>query len=321
MIEDTTTDHPLVTFALFAYNQEKYIREAVEGAFSQTYEPLEIILSDDCSGDRTFEIMQEMAAAYAGSHEVKVRRNEVNLGLAGHVNLALTLCKGDLLLLAAGDDVSLPQRSQLAAEVLSRHPNASAAMFSADVIDESGAHIGQRFSHSKISTEVNQSLNDLMTWRHKTFGATRVIRMDVLRKFEALSKNCPTEDTPFLLRSLMCGYNVLSREKVVRYRRHGQNLSGLDSISKMDTAAIYRQYEIDIETAKKSGFLSDLQASNLMNWAKRDEVVRSITHKVNLRVMLTPKEWRFVLPNLAWSAKEKLNMIYVLLFKVKPKSR
>ena len=57
-------DRPLVTFALFAYNQEKYIREAVEGAFSQTYEPLEIILSDDCSSGGTFEIMQEIAAEY-----------------------------------------------------------------------------------------------------------------------------------------------------------------------------------------------------------------------------------------------------------------
>ena len=57
---DTNTDRPLVTFALFAYNQEQHIREAVDGAFSQTYEPLEIILSDDCSTDRTFEIMQEI---------------------------------------------------------------------------------------------------------------------------------------------------------------------------------------------------------------------------------------------------------------------
>ena len=57
-------ERPLVTFALFAYNQERYIREAVEGAFAQTYEPLEIILSDDCSTDRTFEIMQEMVANY-----------------------------------------------------------------------------------------------------------------------------------------------------------------------------------------------------------------------------------------------------------------
>ena len=49
MTQKTTAARPLVTFALFAYNQEKYIREAVEGAFSQTYEPLEIILSDDYS--------------------------------------------------------------------------------------------------------------------------------------------------------------------------------------------------------------------------------------------------------------------------------
>jgi glycosyltransferase involved in cell wall biosynthesis len=59
---DNPTDRSLVTFALFAYNQEKYIREAVEGALAQTYEPLEIILSDDCSSDRTFETMREMAA-------------------------------------------------------------------------------------------------------------------------------------------------------------------------------------------------------------------------------------------------------------------
>jgi hypothetical protein len=53
---DNETDQPLVTFALFAYNQEKYIREAVEGAFAQTYEPIEVILSEDYSTDRTFEI-------------------------------------------------------------------------------------------------------------------------------------------------------------------------------------------------------------------------------------------------------------------------
>lgn len=33
-------DRPLITFALFAYNQEQYIEEAVQGALSQTYSPL-----------------------------------------------------------------------------------------------------------------------------------------------------------------------------------------------------------------------------------------------------------------------------------------
>jgi len=101
---------PLVTFALFAYNQEKFIREAVEGAFAQTYEPLEIILSDDCSTDRTFEIMQEMAAAYRGPHRVRAVQTPQNLGVVQHVLLRGREAAGDIVVLAAGDDISLPER-------------------------------------------------------------------------------------------------------------------------------------------------------------------------------------------------------------------
>lgn len=101
---------PLVTFALFAYNQEKFIREAVEGAFAQTYEPLEIILSDDCSTDRTFEIMQEMAAAYHGPHRVRAAQTPHNLGVVQHVLLRGCEAEGDIVVVAAGDDISLPER-------------------------------------------------------------------------------------------------------------------------------------------------------------------------------------------------------------------
>jgi glycosyltransferase involved in cell wall biosynthesis len=104
---------PLVTFALFAYNQEKYIREAVEGAFSQTYEPLEIILSDDCSSDRTFEIMKEMAAGYKGPHRVIARKTQTNRGSLLHVSEVAEIAEGELLILAAGDDVSKANRSDV----------------------------------------------------------------------------------------------------------------------------------------------------------------------------------------------------------------
>jgi glycosyltransferase involved in cell wall biosynthesis len=61
---------PLVSFIVVAYNQDKYIKEAVLGAFSQTYQPLEIILSDDGSSDLTFEIMQDMVEKYVGPHKI-----------------------------------------------------------------------------------------------------------------------------------------------------------------------------------------------------------------------------------------------------------
>jgi glycosyltransferase involved in cell wall biosynthesis len=118
-MNDKTTDkdknvageeRPLVTFALFAYNQEKYIREAVAGALAQTYEPLEIILSDDCSTDRTFEIMQDIAAAYKGKHTVIVRQTARNVGLFAHVVEVAQIASGGLIVLAAGDDISKAHR-------------------------------------------------------------------------------------------------------------------------------------------------------------------------------------------------------------------
>jgi glycosyltransferase involved in cell wall biosynthesis len=50
-----STQYPLVSLCIFTYNQEKYIREAVEGALSQDYPNLEIIISDDNSTDSTYD--------------------------------------------------------------------------------------------------------------------------------------------------------------------------------------------------------------------------------------------------------------------------
>ncbi|WP_164920656.1 glycosyltransferase family 2 protein [Thermosynechococcus vestitus] len=115
-LPDGTTDRPLVTFAVFAYNQEKYIREAVEDAFAQTYSPLEIILSDDCSSDGTFEIMKQMACEYRGPHRVLVRQSELNFGTALHVSAVAKMACGELLVVAAGDDVSFPHRVEMLVE-------------------------------------------------------------------------------------------------------------------------------------------------------------------------------------------------------------
>ena len=130
-------DPQLITFALFAYNQEQYIREAVQGAFSQTYEPLEIILSDDCSDDRTFAIMQEMVDAYDGPHEVRAVQTKRNLGVTSHVILRGREAKGEIVVVAAGDDISKPNRC--AAHVNSyRDPTVMAASSGYDMIDEQG---------------------------------------------------------------------------------------------------------------------------------------------------------------------------------------
>ena len=107
---DSTSERPLVSFTIKAYDQESLIAEAVAGAFAQTWSPLEIILSDDGSPDGTFRVMQQLAAAYPGPHRVVLNRNPKNLGIAGHMNRLARLVSARLWVDSAGDDISEPQR-------------------------------------------------------------------------------------------------------------------------------------------------------------------------------------------------------------------
>ena len=102
---------PKVTIFLFAYNQEDFIEAACRSVLSQDYEAsMEIIFSDDCSQDDTFEIMTAIAESYEGIHTLILNRNSKNQGLINHVNLSYKLSTGDLIFAAAGDDISLPSR-------------------------------------------------------------------------------------------------------------------------------------------------------------------------------------------------------------------
>ena len=89
-------ERPLISFALFTYNQEQFVREAVAAAFAQTYSPLEIILSDDSSKDSTFNIISEMVESYRGPHRVIVNRNPTNIGIGAHVNKVMGLMSADI---------------------------------------------------------------------------------------------------------------------------------------------------------------------------------------------------------------------------------
>jgi glycosyltransferase involved in cell wall biosynthesis len=129
-------DRPLVTFALFAFNQEKYILEAVEGAFSQTYSPLEIILSDDCSHDHTYQIMKEIAQGYKGKHLVKLRRNPKNLGIGGHIMAVINISSASVIVLAAGDDVSQSDRVERVSNEFLLNPDVFAIFSDVRLIDE-----------------------------------------------------------------------------------------------------------------------------------------------------------------------------------------
>lgn len=114
------SEKPLVTFALIAYNQEKYIEDACWAALAQTYSPLEILFSDDYSSDRTFDLIKSVTKNYSGPHQIVLNRNSHNFGLIGHVNKLFEMSSGDLIVVAAGDDISQPDRVKCLADAFNQ---------------------------------------------------------------------------------------------------------------------------------------------------------------------------------------------------------
>ena len=129
-----------VSVILIAYNQECFVRDACESILSQSCEPIEIILSDDCSTDETFSIMQDIVGNYSGPHRVILRRNERNLGLVEHINTVVNLCSGEIIVYAAGDDISVNDRVLRTVDLFD---NSSALIVHSGVmeIDELGKEI------------------------------------------------------------------------------------------------------------------------------------------------------------------------------------
>lgn len=93
--------NPKVSIMIPTYNQEAYISQAIESALMQDYNNIEIIISDDCSTDRTGEIVKR----YLSDHRVKYYRNSTNLGRVKNYHHTLyDLTSGEWVINLDGDD-------------------------------------------------------------------------------------------------------------------------------------------------------------------------------------------------------------------------
>ena len=218
-MNDTKIENPLISFTLFSYNQEPFIREAVESVFSQTYSPLEIILSDDCSTDNTFKIMEEMAGSYSGPHSIRLNRNPVNLGIGMHINRVVELSRGELIVAGAGDDISEPNRvSTIVEQWLQCGKKAFSIHSFATVINEKSEVIGVNKSaqHQYLG-----SAESFLKGDARLLGATHAFSRKTFELFGPLDEKVVYEDTVIPFRSLLLGDVLYIDEPLVRHRVGG----------------------------------------------------------------------------------------------------
>lgn len=113
------TGIPKISVYIITYNQEDVIERTLASILSQIDYVYEICVSDDCSSDRTWEILLEYSHNYPGLF--RLERNDPNLGIFENTEKVWSLPSGDLVFDLAGDDCVCDNWFKTVVEFIQEH--------------------------------------------------------------------------------------------------------------------------------------------------------------------------------------------------------
>src|ERR1041384_7413645 len=123
-----------LSIALATYNGAAFLKEQLESIAVQTRTPDELIISDDQSTDDTLTLIEDFVET--AGFPVRVSVNESNLGTAKNFEKAISLCRGDLIVLSDQDDVWHPDKLESVERIFDAKPQLSLVFSNAELVDE-----------------------------------------------------------------------------------------------------------------------------------------------------------------------------------------
>ena len=217
-----TMTSPLVTVVLTAYNQERFIKEAITSVLWQTYQNIQILIYDNCSTDKTYEIIKEIAAE---DESITVVRNESNLGLCKAFNTGLQLAEGKYIIDLAGDDIMHPTRIEKqvqAFELLSE--NFAVVFTNARYINEAGGFMNYHYFTDQAGHALgivpSGDVYKKVLERYFICTPTMMMRTSILVEMNGYDEALVVEDFDFWVRTAVkYGYfyldEILTDKRVV----------------------------------------------------------------------------------------------------------
>jgi len=128
---------PLVSVRVITYNHENFIAQCIEGILMQRTDfPFEVVIGEDCSTDRTREIVLDYQARYPD--KIRTITSEANVGAMNNVIRVQQACQGKYHAYCEGDDYWIdPLKLQKQADFLEAHPDVSLCFHNVIILNES----------------------------------------------------------------------------------------------------------------------------------------------------------------------------------------
>ena len=207
---------PLVSVLITAYNRQDYIADSITSVLNSTYDNLEVIIVDDCSTDKTFDIICEFANK---DSRVRGYRNNENIGQFPNRNYIASLAKGEYLKYLDSDDVIYPYGIDMMMYHALRNP-------------DSGLFISSAQLHDDIPYPIKLTPHEVYHRFYLSGGFPSVGPTALLVKKSVFDRiggfTIPAyvgTDTEFILKMAKNGPIVITEPGVIWYREHdGQEM-------------------------------------------------------------------------------------------------
>lgn len=129
---------PIVSICMSTYRHERFIRQAIEGVMmQQTTFPIQLVIGEDYSDDRTRLVCEEMAERYG--EKIKLLPSDRNYGQNHNLARTVKACTGKYIALCEGDDYwTDPHKLQRQVTFLESHPNCVMCFHPINIVDQDG---------------------------------------------------------------------------------------------------------------------------------------------------------------------------------------
>jgi cellulose synthase/poly-beta-1,6-N-acetylglucosamine synthase-like glycosyltransferase len=215
--------YPVVSIILPAYNEEKTIARSIERGLNQRYKgSMEVIVIDDGSTDRTYDI----AKTYADKHaNVRAIRLEKNQGKSHALNMGFAQAKGEISVFSDTDSVLA---SEAISRMVSHFKDPEVGMVAGMVVIGNEKSLLTRLQQIEYLT--SQTIIRFCQSSQKNVlicpGACTAVRTDIARKIPVTDRTI-TEDADFTFSVWKEGWKVCQEPESVSYTEAPANLRSL----------------------------------------------------------------------------------------------
>ncbi|CAI3654987.1 glycosyltransferase family 2 protein [Clostridium neonatale] len=240
----------MVSVIMAVYNGEKYIQEAIESVFNQTYKDIELVVVDDGSTDNTRKIVEK--------YEDVIYRYQENKGQGSARNLGIEVSKGEYLAFLDSDDLYAPDKIEKQLKILLENNNIDVVYNDLKVVDENLKYLN--ILKSEGIYERREDLLANIIYRQVIQGPIcMMLRRKCIEDIKWSEELIYAVDYEYVIK-LALKYNFkYLEEPLYIYRRHESNLSNKHNTTLEEEIRIVKKLGIDNikKIVSKSNFTED----------------------------------------------------------------